>query len=174
MFRFLKEYQRIAIVLVLFVLLGTFPIGCAKDVGDDTVQDIAVVLNILSEGVAEEGLIFLQKERPDLVPEIVTNLNIIIETAQLYQDGTATVSDFVTTLNNALERINALTDFLDQEQAELISRSISRASMVFNRYIQEVTVPEEAGVYIQAVSSGIQSGIDIFNGTTTMNARGEI
>ena len=155
----------LAYMLVIGIVFSTLGLGgCAKDVGDDGVSDIATAVNIVSEGLTEEGLIALAKEDPFMADEMIGHLRIVIATGKLYGDGQVTVSDFVTTLNTALEQINNLTDKLDEDQAALIARTINRASRVLNEHINEFALPEEAGIYINATIGGIETGIMLYQG----------
>ena len=156
--------MRRLLILPFLVVALLFSVGCAKDVGDDGVGDIATAVNIVAEGLVEEGLIALAKENPAMATEMIGHLRIVIATGKLYGDGQVTVSDFVTTLNTALEQINRLTDKLDTDTAALIARTINRASRILNEHINEFTLPDEVGIYINATINGMESGIMLYEG----------
>ena len=149
-------------LLNLAILVFFIPVlmqGCAKDVGQDRVQDIAYTLEDAANFLTSQGLSILNEERPELIPDVRRDLESIVDTAEKYEDGVISVADVADTITDVLRRLNARFGFLPERQASLIEDSIDFLSRQVSRYLTRTTIPDEAAVYIRHLAAGIRLGL---------------
>jgi len=151
--------KKMSILAILVFFMPLFMLGCAKNVGQGRVDDIAYTIEDASYFITSQGLSILEDENPEAVPLIRADLEEIVAIAGLYEDGSLSVADVATTISSVLIRINARFDFLGEREAELIGGAINFLSKQISRYINEKVLPTEAGQYIASLAKGINDAI---------------
>ena len=136
--------------------------GCAKDVGDSGVENIAITLNIAMSTFVDEGLRELEKYDPAYVDEVLIDLQLVSDQITGYLDGEGDVSDFVNSLSAIINRVNERVELVAPESSSRMLRVIANASKILNQYFESVDLPDEVTVYAAAVQMGINEGIQSY------------
>lgn len=157
-----KEYALASILsLALIIALAT---GCAKDVGQDNVNEIAANIQDAAEFVSVQGALALDEYNPDITEDVKGDLSEIVLIAAFYSDGLADVGDVAETVIRVLDRVNMRFEFIESENKDLIIGAIKLLSRMISRYFVSATLPEEASIYIASFASGIQKGLEELEG----------
>ena len=161
----MKALAKSLICLSLIVSMLVLPISCAKDIGPDNVQVLANTLHGLSEGIAEQGLPLVKQYVPEQLTFILDDLNSIIGISAGYTDGNVSVEDLRRTTVIVLNDLNARFSFMPAEYSGFVNLAINTLANLATLWFVETTAPEEVAVYVNAFSSGLQSGIAKFEAT---------
>ncbi len=153
----------ICIGLILFAF--SMFTSCAKDVGESNVPKIAATIRVSMSTLVDEGLRLLAKEAPEQVAPTLDDLNVVIAQIMLYNDGTASIGDVTKTLTDMLTRLNARFEFVEDDNAALLLRTIANLARLVEIYFVEAKVPADVVTYANSVMEGIKEGIASFQGS---------
>ena len=149
-------------ITILAIIASVLFIGCAKNIGQSGVSNTAVVIEVTSETLVDEGLRLLQEHDPEAVNLVIADLKTVVAQIVLYQDGQATVGEFVTTFSAVLERINERAEVIDSKEAARLLRIVSRSGRIIEQYFDTVDLPLEVSIYADALATGIVQGMKSF------------
>ena len=157
---FIEKGICIGLILFAFSILA----GCAKDVGESNVPKIAMTIRVSMSTLVDEGLRLLADKAPEQVAPTVDDLNAVVAQVSLYNDGTASVGDVTKTLADMLTRMNTRFEFVQDDNAALLLRTIANLARLVEIYFVEAEVPADAVTYANAVAEGIKEGIVSYEG----------
>lgn len=150
------RFELLSVTLILGFILSSCT-GTKSSV--EQAQDNAVTIEVVAEAVVDEGLRFLEREDPELVDPIIGDLQEVVNQIMLYNDGKASVGDFVETFTAVLDRLNLRAEFIEDEDARLVIRNINRTGRILETYFDEYDLPPEVPIYANALATGITLGI---------------
>lgn len=143
-------------IFVLFIFLA----GCAKDVGQDKVIQIAQTVRVSANFLTVQGIGLLERYAPEQVGSTVADLNSIVDVAKKYVDNKVTVGDVVSTVTIVLDRLNERFELVEADGVSVILATISALGQIVEIYFVEADLPQEAGIYLNSFAIGIQDGLN--------------
>ena len=151
--------------IIMIVLASFYSAGCAVKPNPDNVPAIANTIKTSADFIASQGLKFLHDRKPDQVAGAIDDLNSLVAVALLYSDDKVSVSDVVTTVTTALNRLNLRFDLVGGNDSALILATIGFLGNGASFWFTEGTLPQDFGIYLNSLALGIQDGIAWYNTT---------
>lgn len=149
-----------AIFLTCIFVLFVFLAGCAKDVGNDKVVQIAQTVRVSANFLTVQGIGLLERYEPREVEATKSDLGAIVDVAKKYADGKVTVGDVVSTITIVLDRLNERFELVEADGVSVILATISALGQIVEIYFVEADLPQEAGIYLNSFAIGIQDGLN--------------
>lgn len=155
----LPVIMRATFIVAVFIAFG-FITGCAKDVGQDKVVQIAQTVRVSANFLTVQGLGLLERYEPEQVEATKADLGSIVDVAKKYADGKVTVGDVVSTVTIVLDRLNDRFELVEADGVSVILATISALGQIVEIYFVEADLPQEAGIYLNSFAIGIQDGLN--------------
>lgn len=151
----MRNYNRFFVIALLIV--SFFIYGCAKDADSDLRN--ARTLTTITDIVVSEGLELLEKEAPEIAPDVQSGLQLVVSQIALYNDGVATPEDFLITITSILEEINRIADAVDNDLSRRILKNVAKMDGLIELYIDPIELPDQVALYANALGAGISQGL---------------
>lgn len=155
----LPVIMRATFIVAVFIAFGLIA-GCAKDVGQDKVIQIAQTVRVSANFLTVQGIDLLERYEPGHVEATKSDLGAIVDVAKKYADGKVTVGDVVSTITIVLDRLNDRFELVEADGVSVILATISALGQVVEIYFVEADLPQEAGIYLNSFAIGIQDGLN--------------